>query len=496
MKISFFLCLFASMLGFGAGRAVAEPALQYHCGGGSQLGQNTGLAALHKALALPATTNLQNLARTRFSTWLTSTLALTNNPSSALMLEPLVGDVAENESLGSFGGASSFILALHLDATRAQAWQDTLAKIFGGGGETFACKPFSGRRWNVAGSHSFWIIPARDWLLVGCGDDFSPAQAQYLSQIQALGRPVPALKEHWLEADMTTARLGGWFRLLQPARIRMTITPNGDGLQIGARVIETQAIPWKSGPWQIPGDLMRGQIISFTAGQNVAAFLNVNPALSRLPGNPLTNQFYFWAGDQMPFLNYMAWPEADASNVLNELSTQAPAALNPILKRFNGTELVWHPEARQLSMQNIRLFVPALEAVQAHDGPFLLLSSFPRTPGNAAPDALLSQIKGRTNLVAYDWELTGRRLSELQILGGMIANRACAQKSEGEDYAEIEMKWLEGLVPLGGATVTEITRVAPNELSVTRQAPVGLTAVELTLFADWLCDANAGPIYQ
>jgi hypothetical protein len=478
-----------------------EVAVQYHCAGGSRLADDTHLTALHKVLALRSTTNLQNVARTRFSGLLTNSLRLGNNPSCASLIEPLLSDVVATESLGSFGGASGnapgFILALHLEASRAQLWQDNLGKIFGGSGDEFTSQECNGRRWNAGGSNSIWIIPARDWLLVGRGDDFAPAQMEYLKQIKAQGRPVPALERNWLEADLASSRLGGWFRLLQPARIRMTVAPNEDNLQIGARILAAEAIPWKAGPWQIPKDLMRGQIISFTAGQNVAAFLKMNPALSHLAGNPLTNQFYFWALDPMPLLNYMAWPEANASNALDRLCTEAPAALNPELKRFNGTELVSQPQGSALVLRNIRLFVPVLQAVQGSDGQFLFLSSFPRSDkARPVPDGLLAQIQGHTNLVYYDWELTGRRLQEWQMLSKMIANRSLPQNSQAGNDALIENEWLGGLEPLAGNTVTEITRVAPNELSLTRKAPIGFTAVELVLLADWLCDANSGPIHS
>jgi hypothetical protein len=478
-----------------------EVAVQYHCAGGSQLAGDIHLTALHKVLASRSTANLQNLARTRFSRWLSQSLRLGNTPSSASLIEPLLSDVVATESLGSFGGASvnapSFILALHLESSRARLWQDNLGKIFGGSGDKFTSQEFNGRRWNTGGSNSIWIIPARDWLLVGRGDDFAPAQMEYLNQIKAQGRPVPALEHNWLEADLASTRLGGWFRLLQPAHIRMTVAPSEDNLQIGARILTAEAVPWKTDPWQIPKDLMRGHIISFTAGQNVAAFLKMNPALSHLAGNPLTNQFYCWALDQMPLLNYMAWPEANASNALATLSTEAPAALNPELKRFNGTELVWLPHGNALMLRNIRLFVPILQAVQGADGQFLLLSSFPRSDKTRpVPDELLAQITGRTNLVYYDWELTGRRLQEWQMLSQMIANRSLPQNSEAVDDTFIAHEWLGGLGPLAGNTVTEITRVAPNELSVTRKAPIGFTAVELVLLADWVCDANSGPIHS
>jgi hypothetical protein len=198
----------------------------------------------------------------------------------------------------------------------------------------------------------------------------------------------------------------------------------------------------------------------------------------------------------MPLLNYMAWPEVSASNTLETLSTAAPAALNPELKLLNGTELVRPPQGNTLALRNIRLFVPSLQAVEGSNGQFLFLSSFPRAAnGKPMPDALISQVEGRTNLVYYDWELTGRRMQEWQILDKMIANRSRAESSHAQDDELVENEWLSGLGSLAGNTVTEITRVAPNELSFVRKAPVGFTAVELDLLADWICEANSGPIH-
>jgi hypothetical protein len=476
-------------------------AFEYHCAGGSKLAQDTLLPALKTVLTSPSTSNLLNHARLRFAGSLTNSLRLGNNPAAAALLAPLLSEVVAAESLGIFGGAStsasSFILALHLEATRVQVWQENLGKILGGSGEEFGSQEFKGRRWKTDGSDAIWLVPAQDWLLVGRGDDFSQQQTEYLSQIKAQGRPAPALEHNWLEADLASDRLGCWFRFLAPARIHLTVATESDNLQIGARILTTDAIPWKAQPWQIPKDLIRGQVISFTAGQDVAAFLKTNPAWFRLAGNPLTNQFFFWALDQMPLLNYMAWPEADASNTLAKLCIRAPAALNPELKRFNGTELVAQPQGNALVLQNVRLFAPVVQAVQGEDGGFLFLSTFPRsTKAPPAPAGLLAQVEGHTNLIYYDWELTGRRLQEWQMLIRMIANRALTQNGHGGDDELVENEWLGALGPLAGNTVTQITRVAPNELALARKAPLGLTAVELVLLADWICDANSGPIHS
>jgi len=491
----FLLCLTTI---FGAATALGDVAVEYHCAGGTQLATETRLTTLQKVLALRWTSNFHDLAISRLADSLTNVFQVRNDPSSSILIKPLLNEVVKNESLGCFGGASSnalsFILLLHLEAPQGQFWQETFNKVLGSG-EKLASQGFSGRRWGLGRSNSLWMIHAQDWMLVGCGDGFSTAQIEYLKQIKAKGRPVPALKDHWLEAELASTELGGWFRFLKPAHIKITVTPDDDDLHINARLIEADGITWKSEPWQIPKELMGGHIISFTTGQNVAALLNVNPSFAHLASDPLTHQFYFWALDQMPFLNFMAWPVADASNALERLSTEAPTMLNSELKRFNGTELVWHPEAAKLAWQNMRLFVPALEAVKTNDHQFLFASGYPNPPyGNPASDALLAQIERRTNLVYYDWELTGRRMGEWMILKRMLFSRLVGRDYDGKDAMFLGSQWLGALAALVGNTTTEITSVAPNELSIERKAPIGFTAVELVLLANWCCGENLDSI--
>ncbi len=484
----------------GPANSWAGVGVQYHCAGSIQWTKQNPATTLGKVLALRSTANFQKLAFGKISNALTNRVRLGKNPSSAALIAPLFEDLLKRESLGIFGDAwlkaPSFILAVQPEAQRAQLWQDNARQIFGAEGEKFTVQEFSGRRWNGSGANSFWMIPARDWLLVGYGDEFSAAQNEYLKQIKASGRPAPSLEQNWLEADLASGGLGGWFRYLRPAKIKVAIKANAENLQWRLSVVEAEPMAWNSQPWRIPKDLVHGQIISFTAGQDLGAFLKMSPLLSHLAGNPLTNQFCFWALDQLPMLNFMAWPQLEASNILQRLSTEAPGALNRELKRFNGTELNWLPDAHKLICRNIRLFAPTLEAVQSSEGQFLLLSSFPRPPGGRpAPEALLAQIQGRSNVVYYDWEMTRPRLMEWQVLRGMIANRALAQSNDAVDKDDLESEWLGAVAPLAGNTATEITRISPNELAVLRTAPLGFTAVELVLLADWIADANTGPIH-
>jgi hypothetical protein len=111
-----------------------------------------------------------------------------------------------------------------------------------------------------------------------------------------------------------------------------------------------------------------------------------------------------------------------------------------------------------------------------------LLHQAPST-NSPAPPELFREVTGRTNLVVYDWELTGPRLETWLITGQifrLISNRdqlppGCAS-----------LKWFKAAAPRLGNCVTAVTRTAPDELSFARRSTIGLTSVELQLLADWL----------
>ncbi len=482
----------------------ADVAAQYHCAGSAQLAGNTNLVTLNKGFALRSAPAVWKLAMTRISGLLANSFHLGTNASTASLIEPLLSDVVESESFASFGGSSTnflgFVLALRLDEKRAQLWQDNLGKAFGRPGEKLTMEEFNGWRWRMGASDSFWIIPARDWLLVGRGDDLLPVQVEYLRQVSRNGQPSPALTDNWLEADLDCPRLAAWLpdwlRLAQLARIKIRMATETNNLHMTARVIYPETIPWKSGSWQPPVEFVSGPLVSFTVGQNIAAFLNLDPVFFRLDGNPFTNQFYAWGMSGLPFLTYMAWPVPNATNVMEELSTNAPAVFNPGLKQFNGTQLAWQTRWRRLVLMNLRVILPYLEAAQGNAGEYLLAALLPPPHmKEPVPHDLWKPVNGRTNLVYYDWERTGTRLQQWRMLGRMLLTRSRALTDEMLGAQIHEERWLGALAPLvgDGETVTEITRVAPDELAVVRNSPIGFTGIELYLLSEWLSTIGAAP---
>jgi len=117
-----------------------------------------------------------------------------------------------------------------------------------------------------------------------------------------------------------------------------------------------------------------------------------------------------------------------------------------------------------------------------------LFAEFSRTASASRPlPPELFATLDRTNLVYYDRENTGERLTLLPETGATGADvtqhKQLARKPPrpGGSIASARRS---------AVTVTEVTQTAPNELTFTRQAPGGLTAIELTALANWLEATN------
>lgn len=502
----FFMRLIVGLWGFlcltlAVARAAGEvsndasgAAMQYHCAGSSWFACNTNLVTLNKALDLPSASKVEKLALAQVAQVVVHSLNAQGNAAAPTLIEPLLNDLLKSESTGIFGGptnSSSFLLAVRLDPARVQSWRTALDGVFGRAGGKFVCKGAEGWRWSAGNLAEFWMLPAGAWLLVGRGDEFAALRDEYLEHINHQGQPGAALKGSWLEANLDLARvspvLPEALRLLKPAQVKLSVTAEKDNLRMTARLTYPREVEWKSTSWQLPQELVRSPLVSFTSGQDVAAYVEMSPAFSQLKANPLTNQFYAWSLNQLPFLSCMAWPVMDASNILETAGPAAVKEFNPSLKDFNGTELRWLPGQKKLMLANLRVIGPVLECLQDKGRGFLVLSCFPQPPVHElAPAELWKQLGGRTNLIYYDWEVTGPRLGQWQMLGRMLLVPSRQPKPKAMRTQMAASKLFLDLRSATGNTVTEITRTAPNELEAVRTGPLGLTGIEMFLLADWL----------
>ena len=112
---------------------------------------------------------------------------------------------------------------------------------------------------------------------------------------------------------------------------------------------------------------------------------------------------------------------------------------------------------------------------------------FPNSPKTRPLPPELFTLLARTNLVYYHWEITAERLEQLPQLTQLALMLTRHKQLDAQSAAG---KWLDRIGPTLGNTVTEVTQTAPNELTFTRKAPGGLTAIELTALANWLEATN------
>jgi hypothetical protein len=508
----------------GAGRP-ENVVLQYHFLGAAELAESTNAAAAKNVFALPSTLRFEDLVLNRLSASLGESLHFQTNRQTVSLLRPLLDDLLRAESIASMGGFSgkpiNYVLAIHLDTQRAQVWQQNLKTASHGPGEELRAETFSGWQWNKGADDSFWMVPARNWLLVGRGGDLASVRSDYLQQIQKTGRPGPALDFNWFEADVDWPRLANWVPLsscpLKLGRTEIAISAKKGSFHMTSHVTYPEAIRWQPHPMSLPTNLVREPLLSFATGQNVEPFLKSDETLSRFCTNPLSDQFYFWSMRELAFQSYVAWPVNDPRNTMMTLSAPAMDALNPKLKMLDGTELIWYPKKRQLTWSKLQLITPSLLPVPAKEGQFLYAGLFPLTPGTGpVPQSLWEQFKGRTDLVYYDWELTGPRVRHLltvtqvlpilQMIGvgprEPLAAGASPAKPGANTLAapgvqfrlDVQEQWLAGLAPFLGNTVTEVTKTGPNKLTVLRNSPFVFSSLELVLLSHWLSDTPAGPL--
>jgi hypothetical protein len=141
----------------------------------------------------------------------------------------------------------------------------------------------------------------------------------------------------------------------------------------------------------------------------------------------------------------------------------------------NKSELFW---------QGLPLAVPYLHPLQDAETEYLVGGLFPSAPGtNPPPPELFAQLRGRKDLVYYDWEITEERLKATrplyQLLDILNRRQFFPTNAPGQ-------KWLVAISPLLGNTITEVTVSAPKELTLVRRSHIGFTGIELQTLGRWI----------
>jgi hypothetical protein len=283
-------------------------------------------------------------------------------------------------------------------------------------------------------------------------------------------------------------RLARWFPLLKAVDLPETrwqaVGRNGN-LLLNGRLIFPQPLALTLDKWRIPTNTIHEPIISFTAMRGIAPWLEKQNWAQPYEISPVPNQMFVWALAGVPLQTFAAVPVPDGTKALKEFEQKMSANTNWQSHLMMPVTMVMTND--QISWRGMPFVAPNLRALNEPTGDFLFAGVFPNSPkSRPLPPELFAQL-GRTNLVYYDWEITGGRLKLLPQLTQLALMFTRHKQLDAQSAAA---KWLNRISSTLSNAVTEVTQTAPNELSFTRKASGGLTAIELTALANWLEATN------
>ena len=479
--------------------------LRCHFVGLDQLLADTNAAKLKQLWSLPASAALraqagEQLARLPFLG--VSNLLAKGAPDQAELFRPLFDDLFPSESYLEWRGPTrlptEFVFAIRLSEERARLWSDNFKLALKNwklgaispDGDGWGFKRFDGRT-------TFAVARAGQWTVVGLGPAGMKLHSEIVKTIKANGRPVAPSPGHWLNADINLEQLKQWLPPLEPYRdlpvAHLSLSNSTEYVRTVMRLGFPQPHGWTGQPWAFPTNAIRDPLISFTVAQGIAPLLKPLKLFQDLKLDPQPNQITIWAQSQFPFLTSFAMPLENAGAQLSRMASVLPSlVLSNKWRTLPGT-IGWSTNHHALVWQGLPMAMPNLAAIKDPGHEYVVGSLFQRMPGtNSPPPGLFEQLKGRTNLVYYDWEITEGRLKQwrpLYQLTDIMNGRAFASTNAPSQ------RWLQEAAPLLGNTITEITASSPTEMTLVRKSHSGFTGFELVSFMRWL-DSPEFPLFS
>ncbi len=102
------------------------------------------------------------------------------------------------------------------------------------------------------------------------------------------------------------------------------------------------------------------------------------------------------------------------------------------------------------------------------------------------PHELAQHIQDGTNLVYFDWEITGRRISDWRYADDVYHIIFDGDHAPRLRPDNLSLQWVANVSTNLSFSVTELRRLDARQLSFARKSSIGLTAFELDVLLDWL----------
>lgn len=487
-----------------------------HFAGTAQLAADANADKLNEIAGLPESRDLREQTLQKLATapfrFLKGKVANQTNDHASL-IRPLVEDLISSELYIEMSGPTNpvpdFMLAVRVNNERAAVWRKNLATVLA----SWTGLPVKEIK---AGSFGGWELKkhewpnlvrffrAGDWVIFGWGQNELPLQTGFLERIKDKGRPVDAFNGTWLDAWVDGSSLGPRFPLPLPVKLpqmHLVAENRKDSSRPDGYVREQMVMKFPEplgltlDPWQIPTETIHNStndgLASFTAIRGIAPWLGQLQFIKELNARPLPNQMYVWAMSKIPFETSFAFPAPDATNYLKNIEPKLLSLVNSNPDALNfGSEAQWTTND-EIVVRGNPFFGPHLGAVRESAGDFLVGGIFPTVSHDGPmPVELVNEILTRTNLVCYDWEITELRLIQWRALSQLSLILRNKPITTTDNPAQ---KWIDAVKTKLGNCGTVVTLTAPDELTLVRNSPMGLTGFEITWLAYWL-DAPGFPL--
>jgi hypothetical protein len=472
----------------------------YHFAGGDRLASEPNATKLQEIIRLPQTQALGRHILERLALAPRALFPATIDEAQAdggiPLLRPLLEDWVRRESFlevhGRIDSAPGWLFGIALPAERGAMWRRNLAELMTlwrigtavtgdqDGVSLTTVKDEAGLtvvRWGQAG----------EWLLLGVGAESFGTWDQAVASVRQSRRPVPALTNEWLTAELDLVRLAPSLGL--PSRsiwphATVSATSRDEDVRLTARLVFAESVTGPLDPWRVPTNIIQEPLISFTAWRGARPLLSQWELLPRLGLSPAPNEVFAWAQALNVPQTLLAFPANDPTNRVRAMREPIMELIPDTWRNRGLGQIEWREGDHQLVWKGLPLLFPHLRGDEAGGRGFITGGSFPALQTtNPPPGELLGQFVGKPDLIYYDWEITARRLGQLRMqmqLSTMLTRKSLLRTNTPA------LPWLEEMEQRLGNSATEVLAVSPHEWALTRKSPVGLTATELMGLLCWV----------
>ncbi len=480
----------------GVGRIDADPAAVTL----KQLGALPETAALREEV-------LRKLATTPFRV-LKSKLASGTANDFEPLLRPLMDDLLHEEWYAEMRGPSDavpeFMLAVHLNNNRVILWESSLSSVLA----TWTGIPvkqikgdgFTG--WELrkhVDPDLIRCLHVGDWLIFGWGQNELRLEPGFLQRIKTTKRPVEAFKDDWLDVAMDWPAFMRYHPFTPPAplpaklpKMHLTMQTRQDFIRPKLVMEFPEPLNLNLEPWKIPTELIRDPIASFSAARGIGPWLSQLAVVRQAQPPSVPGQMTAWTMGKSPFGLQVAMPVSNARNFLTQIEPRLAPAIDQLLAQSGlPGEAIWTNQ--ELALKKVLFLAPYLSAVHEPSGDYLvgcLVRNPPPASETKFPAGLMNQINSKPNLVYYGWEINDEEIPQWLNLRNIYL------MAKGKPLPPANspgIKWISAARHRLGKCATEVTLTGPDELTLVRNAPIGLSAMEMTQMEYWV-DAPGFPL--